>query len=82
MNYIFSYCSSLSSLPDISKWNTSNVTGMSGMFFGCSSLSSLPDISKWDINIVTDMSEMFFLIVLHYHHCPIFQNGILIMLII
>ena len=46
MSDMFSGCSSLSSLPDISKWNTSNVTDMSCMFFGCSSLSSLPDISK------------------------------------
>ena len=46
--------SSLSSLPDISKWNTSNVIyivgddeiSQDGMFFNCSSLSSLPDISK------------------------------------
>jgi surface protein len=44
---IFYGCSSLSSLPDISKWNTNNVTYMSYMFCGCSSLSSLPDISKW-----------------------------------
>ncbi len=26
------------SLPDISKWNTSNVTDMSGMFYGCNTL--------------------------------------------
>ena len=52
-------CSSLSSLPDISKWNTINVTYMSGMLFKCSSLSSLPDISKWNINNVIDMSYIF-----------------------
>ena len=46
MSYMFYGCSSLSSLPDISKWNTSNVTHMSFMFDGCSSLSSLPDISN------------------------------------
>ena len=48
MSYMFSYCSSLSSLPDISKWNTINVNNMSYMFSECSSLSSLPDISKWN----------------------------------
>ena len=48
MSQMFYYCESLSSLPDISKWNTSNVNNMSYMFCNCSSLSSLPDISKWD----------------------------------
>jgi len=38
--------SSLISLPDISKWNTSNVKDMSYMFCLCSSLISLTDISK------------------------------------
>ena len=43
---MFSECSLLSLLPDISKWNTSNVNNMSGMFYECSSLSLLPDISQ------------------------------------
>ena len=60
MSYMFEGCSSLSSLPDISKWNTNNVTDMSYMFYGCSSLSSLPDISKWNTNNVTNMSGMFY----------------------
>jgi len=62
MSYMFYECSSLSSLPDISKWNTnkaSRVTHMSYMFSGCLSLSSLPDISKWNTNKVTNMSDMF-----------------------
>ena len=49
----------LSSLPDISKWNTSNVTKMNNMFRGCLLLSSLPDISKWNTTNVTNMSGMF-----------------------
>ena len=57
---MFYGCSSLSSLPDISKWNTNNVTDISWMFWGCSSLSSLPDISKWNTNNVTNMSYMFY----------------------
>ena len=56
---MFHGCSSLSSLPDISKWDTSNVTNMSLMFHGCSSLSSLPDISKWNTSNVTNMMRMF-----------------------
>ena len=59
MQSMFYNCSSLISLPDISKWNTNNVKNMSWMFYGCSSLSSLPDISKWNTNNVKDMHEMF-----------------------
>ena len=51
---MFGECSSLSSLPDISKWNTNKVNDISFMFYRCSSLSSLPDISKWNINNVNN----------------------------
>ena len=60
MSFMFSKCSSLSSLPDISKWNTNNVTNMSDMFNCCSSLKALPDISIWNTNNVTNMSWMFY----------------------
>ena len=56
MRYMFDKCSSLSSLPDISKWNTNNAKNMSDMFYKCSSLSSLPDISKWNTNNVKEMN--------------------------
>ena len=46
MDGIFSYCLSLVSLTDISKWNTSNVTNMKDIFLNCFSLISLPDITK------------------------------------
>ena len=52
---MFRDCNSLVSLPDISKWNTANVTSMSYMFSNCSSLVSLPDISKWNTANVKDM---------------------------
>ena len=52
---MFYNCSSLSSLPDISKWNTSNVNYMSDMFYRCYSLISLPDLSKWNTNIDKDI---------------------------
>ena len=58
MSYMFYGCSSLSSLPDISKWNTNRVRYMSYMFYGCSSLSSLPDISKWNTNNVINVNSM------------------------
>ena len=47
---MFYECKSLISLPDISKWNTSNVRDMNNLFDGCKSLISLPNISKWDIS--------------------------------
>ena len=59
MYNMFFNCLSLSSLPDISKWNTNNVKDISYMFNNCSSLSSLPDISKWNTNNVKKMSDMF-----------------------
>ena len=55
MRDMFNRCSSLISLPDISKWNTDNVKNMSQMFDHCSSLISLPDISKWNTKNVTNM---------------------------
>ena len=39
MSFMFDGCSSLSSLPDISKWNINNLNTMSYMFSGCSLLS-------------------------------------------
>ena len=47
------------SLPDISKWNTTNVNNMRYMFYFCSSLISLPNISEWNTSKVSNMSGMF-----------------------
>ena len=35
MSCMFSDCRSLTNLPDISKWDTKNVTDMRVMFSGC-----------------------------------------------
>ena len=59
MSGIFEGCSSLISLPDISKWDTKNVLAMREIFKDCSSLTSLPDISKWDTKNVWNMESMF-----------------------
>ena len=59
MSGMFGGCYYLSSLPDISKWNTINVNNMSGLFRNCELLSSLPDISKWNTSNVKDMNLMF-----------------------
>ena len=56
MNFMYSYCTSLIFIPDISKWNTDNVIDISFMFSHCSLLDNLPDISKWKAYNVMDMS--------------------------
>ena len=45
---------------DISKWNTSKVKNINGMFFECSSLLSMPDISKWNTKNVFCMKFLFY----------------------
>ena len=75
---MFSDCSSLKSLPDISKWNTINVTNMKEIFSSCTSLRVLPDLSKWKTLNVNDMSGIFFSIVLFYLLYQIYQSGILL----
>ena len=59
MTAMFDGCSSLISLPDISKWNTKNVINMSNIFNECSSLIVIPKISKWNTCNVINMSHMF-----------------------
>ena len=81
MSNMFEGCSSLISLPDISKWNTNNITDISNMFFGCSSLTSLPDISKWNTKNISEMIYIFGCCS-SLSSLLIFQNGILIILLI
>lgn len=57
MSYMFSGCSSLTSL-DVSKFDTSKVTSMYEMFSRCHSLTSL-DVSKFNTSLVTDIGAMF-----------------------
>ena len=57
MSCMFYECSSLKEL-NLSKFNTNNVTDMSGMFCECSSLKEL-NLSNFSTNNVTDMSFMF-----------------------
>ncbi len=42
---------------DISKWDVSNVTDMSNMFYGSSSFKQ--DLSSWNVSKVSNMSYMF-----------------------
>ena len=56
MEYLFRNCSSLTTVPGIEIWDTSNVTGMRNAF----TFSSFnQDISAWDVSQVTSMHSMF-----------------------
>ena len=53
---------------DVSKWNVSNVTNMSHMFFNCKNFNC--DLSSWDVSKVENMSNMF-------TYCKMFEgNGL------
>ena len=56
MSGLFHECTSLKSLPDISKWETNNVQNINCLFYECPKLESIPDISKWNTNNINDMS--------------------------
>ena len=43
MSWMFRGCSSLTNLPNISKWNIKEVEYMRGMFEGCEKLKNIPD---------------------------------------
>ena len=42
MSKMFCDCKSLSSLPDISKWNTQNIKNIENMFSGCNKKLNIP----------------------------------------
>ena len=44
---------------DISDWDVSKVSNMSGMFYECNELKFIGDISGWDVKNVTNMKYMF-----------------------
>jgi surface protein len=54
---MFAYCNSLSIVPSIEQWDTSNVTTMQWMFYCASSFNQ--SIDSWDVSNVTDISFMF-----------------------
>ncbi len=56
---MFYSCSSLKSLPDISKWNTKYIKNLNSIFLNCSSLSFIPDISKWKLNNTIKINNIF-----------------------
>ena len=44
---------------DLSNFNTSNVTVMSGMFSGCKKLKEIKGINQFNNNNITEMPEIF-----------------------
>ena len=46
---MFHQCSSLASIPNLSKWNINNVYEMNSFLEACSLLISLPNFSKWKV---------------------------------
>ncbi len=74
---MFFECSSIQSLPDLSKLNTSNVEYMSEMFGRYKKLSSVSYISFWDISKVINMWNVFydwkkFIIPMKFRDCIIY----------
>ena len=61
MSHLFYGLSYITNLPDISKWNTSNITDMNSMFSKCNNLSYLSDISKWNIKKMSKIYLICFL---------------------
>lgn len=59
MSAMFRYCINLTSIGDISRWDTSKCTNFANAFQDCHSLSSLPDISNWDFSAATTTVSMF-----------------------
>ena len=58
ISHMFSLCSSLTFIPDISNWKLNNKIKINNIFSGCDSLLSIPDISKWDINFPEDLKKL------------------------
>ena len=59
MEYLFKGCVSLQFLPDISKWNTSNVEMMDKIFKNCESLVYIPNITKWNLKNLQRKNNLF-----------------------
>lgn len=55
---IFADCRSLTTIPYLNTWDTSNVTSLSNVFHRCRALEEL-DLSSWDTTQVTDFTSCF-----------------------
>ena len=68
---MFFYCQLLKSVGDLSGWDVSNVTDMSGMFCYCENLNQ--DLSSWDVSSVENMGAMFDYCSIKYECKPKFK---------
>ena len=57
MAYMFAYCSSLTTVPSMNSWDTSNATAMNSMFSSATDFNQ--NIGNWDTSNVINMSSMF-----------------------
>ncbi len=61
MSFMFSECSSLSSLLNFPYLHSSNVTNINGIFFNCQSLKSLSDdLSNFNTSNIINMEGSFY----------------------
>ena len=58
MSYLFNGCSNISTIPNITLWQTANVTNIAGMFSGCSQFNQ--NISAMNIGMVTSFAGLFY----------------------
>ena len=59
INFWFDNLTNLTTIENMSNLDTSNITDMSGMFFGCESLQNI-DLTGLDTSNVTNMLSMFY----------------------
>lgn len=59
MEYVFDDCHAMTSIGDISNWDTGNVITIANMFSNAQKLTSL-DLSNWDTSLIYSMYETFY----------------------
>ena len=55
----FSYCPLITSIPNIGKWNMSEVESLAFCFEGSPSISNINEIASWNVGKCSDFSYMF-----------------------
>ena len=56
---LFSECTKLLSIPDLSNWNLSNVKNISYLFNECTNLINISCIEKWEMSNLTKINNLF-----------------------
>ena len=55
---MFTNCTSITTINNISSWNLSGITNLGNMFNGCINFND--DITTWDVSNVTSLSNMLY----------------------